>query len=250
MNYTVSQLAQLAGVTVRTLHHYDAVGLLSPAEHGKNGYRYYTEVELLRLQQILFFRELDFSLEEIKRIIDSPTFDMIDSLKYQKRLLKTKKGRLEQMMRTIDQTIIRMESNELTDADLYEGFSEEEMSEMKAEAKERWGDTDAYRQSQERVARMNKEDIERIKQENDENARALVALLEAGADPASEEAQQEVAKHHASVENFYDCSAETYLGLANMYLADERFKKAYQKYHSELPEFLAAGMRAYAARLK
>jgi hypothetical protein len=116
------------------------------------------------------------------------------------------------------------------------------------EAEERWGRTEAYRQSRERVAKFTKDDWKRISGETDVNLRALVALMTTGKKPGSPEVQAEVARHHAGIGRFYDCSIEIYRGLADLYLADQRFADFYRKYHAELPEFLAVAMRAYCDR--
>jgi len=167
MPYTVQQLASLANVTARTLHHYDHIGLLSPSEIGMNGYRYYGESELLRLQQILFFRELGIPLSEIKTMLDNPGFDIATALAEHRGVIELKRSRMDELITTIDHTISRIKNNiSMDDKDLYNGFSHEEGEKYAEEAKERWGNTDAYRQSQERVKNMTKDDMARIGSEN------------------------------------------------------------------------------------
>ncbi len=245
MPYTVRQLAKLAGVTPRTLRFYDRQGLLSPAKVGKNGYRYYGENELIRLQQILFFRELDYPLVEIKRMM-GPGFDVVESLGYQKRLLELKKKRLSKIIRTIDDTIIHMRNDtKPTDADIYGAFSTEEIEAYKKEAEERWGHTEAYKVSAARAAKLTKEDWKRMHEEADALMRRLTDLLVAGKTPDSPEVQAEIAKHHAGIEVFYPCSMEMYRGLGDMYLADERYSDQYRVFHKDLPEFIVKGMHAF-----
>lgn len=249
MPYTVHQLAKLAGVTSRTLRYYDKVGLLSPAHLGRNGYRYYGEDELVRLQQILFFRELDFPLEDIKAMIDSPSFDRIESLKYQKGLLALKRQRLDGIMKTIDNTITTMTNDEKpTEKDMYGSLSTEKIEEYKKEAKERWGNTDAYKQSQERAKKFTKADWDVMSKKTDANLRAMVALMEAGKAADSAEVIAEVANHRAGINRFYDCTDEIYRGLADMYVADDRFAEFYRKYHADLPQFLSNAMKASCAK--
>lgn len=246
MSYTVKQLANLAGITPRTLRHYDKVGLLSPASHGKNGYRYYEDEELNRLQQILFFKELEFPLKEIKRILSHPNFDPKDSLLYQKRLLTLKKKRLERIIKSIDKTILRMNNQQKpSNEDMYEGLSSEVIDEYKKEAKERWGGTDAYKQSQERVKNFTKDDWKTIKEEGRKNMEDLVALMLEGKEVTSAEVQKEVEVHYKGISRFYDCSMQMYHGLADMYLTDQRFADYYRKFHPELPEYLVAAIHAY-----
>lgn len=247
MSYTVSQLAKKAGITPRTLRHYDKVGLLSPSFLGKNGYRYYEETDLLTLQQILFFRELDFSLEDIKRILSNPGFDVLRSLREQERLLFAKQRRLKTILTTIQSTIHAMQNNQhLSDNELYEGFSSEEIERMKQEAKDRWGNTDAYKQSQERVAKFTKADWAEMKAATATNIANLIALMNAGTSPADPKVQAEIANHHAGINRFYDCTPEIYRGLADMYVQDPRFRKHYDDQHAGLAEFLAEGMRIFA----
>jgi len=244
--YTVSQLAKAAGVTPRTLRHYHAIGLLSPSAIRDNGYRSYTHDDLLRLQQILFYRELDVPLPEIKRLLERPGFDVAASLRFHLSALEQKRRRLGTLINTIHKTLDAMDNNRpITEDELYEGFPREEVAQIKQEASDRWGHTDAYKQSQQRVSKFTKQDWEEIKSTTDENLRALVALLESGAAPDSPETQAEITKHYAGIGRFYDCSLDIYRGLADMYLADQRFADTYRKYHKDLPEYLVAGMRAF-----
>ena len=135
MRYTVKQLAKLAGVTPRTLHYYDEIGLLHPATYGENGYRYYGDDALLRLQQILFFRELDFSLEQIKTIIDRPDFDLLHALESHRRGLQDRVSRLNCLIDTVDNTIKHIRGEiQMSEKDLYSGFDEEKQRQYAAEA--------------------------------------------------------------------------------------------------------------------
>ncbi len=250
MAYTVQQLANAAGVTARTLHHYDAIGLLSPSFREKNGYRSYGDAELFRLQQILFFRELDFPLPEIKAMLDHPRFDPITSLQDQKRLLGAKKRRLETLIKTIDQTIHSMQQHEPADAGkLYGDFTEKEMNDLKEEARQKWGNTEAWKQSQERTKNWTKEDYTRINEANEAIIRAIVQHMEAGLSPESPETQEEVAKQYAHLRNYYEPSPEMFLGLANMFSADPRFAAYYARFHKDLLPYLQTAMKYYANHL-
>ncbi len=249
MTYTVQQLAALAKVTGRTLRHYDRIGLLRPAERGANGYRRYSDADALRLQHILFYRELDLPLSEIKRLLSRPDVDAARILRDQRRLIGLKRDRLGKMLKTIDLTLKRMDQDQrVTAEDLYGDLSKETYEAYQAEAKERWGGTDAYKQSHERVKNMTKGELAAMKAETDRNLKALVALMEAGAPPDSPDVQAEIAAHRAGISRFYDVSDEIYGGLADMYLADQRFADFYRKYHEGLPEFLVAGMKASLRR--
>jgi len=136
--YTISQLAKMAGVSVRTLHHYDHIGLLKPSSRTTAGYRLYEEQDLLRLQQILFFKELEFPLKEIRDILDDPEFDQIKALENHRRLLQKRTERLARLLKTIDKTIQRLEEDNMTmtDKELYEGFTQEQIERYKRQARE------------------------------------------------------------------------------------------------------------------
>ena len=244
MTYTVQQLADLAGVTTRTLHHYDEIGLLSPARKSSNGYRQYGEKELLKLQQIMFFRELEFPLKEIEKILGNPRFDMATALLDHRKLIEIKKKQMNDLLKTIDKTLNKINhENSMDDKELYGGFSKEEADAYAKEAKERWGHTEAYRQSQERVKKLTKEDWARMSTETDSILTEIVRNMDKG--PASPEVQAQIAKHYASLRAFYEPNLGMYRGLANMYVDDKRFAAFYEKYHKDLPVFMRDAMFAY-----
>jgi DNA-binding transcriptional MerR regulator len=155
--YTVGQLARLAGVSVRTLHHYHQIGLLAPAARTDAGYRLYGESELLRLQQILFFKEFDMPLEEVRQILDDPGFDPLTALEGHRQLLQRRMERLDHLLETIDRTIDRLteENMTLTDKELYEGFSTEQIERYKRQAREMY-DPALVEESERRVKRMSR----------------------------------------------------------------------------------------------
>ena len=252
--YQVRQLAELAHISVRTLHFYDETGLLRPSEVQRNGYRLYGEAELLRLQQILFFRELDFSLTDIKKILDAPGFDMVEALRGHKRLIELKRQRLDGLLKTIDKTIKNMNDNKnagkdaagakpLDGKDLYGGFTKEEMEKHKQEAKQRWGHTDAWKQSQERTKNWTKDDYARVKREQDALMEGFVANRAKGFKSA--EVQALVGKWRDGLRQFYEPSLEMCRGLANMYVQDERFKANYEKFGEGMAEFMREAVLCY-----
>ncbi len=244
MAYTVNQLAKIAGVSVRTLHHYDAIGLLRPGRGEKNGYRRYGEEDLLRLQQILFFRELEFPLAEIRRILAAPGFDMRAALRDQRALIALKKRRLDGLMRTIDKTLRKIErKTPMHDEELYGDFSKEEMDAYAKEAKERWGHTEAYRQSAERVKKLGKDDWKRIKDDGERLMKEIAARRTE--DPASPAVQALIARHYDALRTFYEPNVEMYRGLADMYVADPRFAAYYEKYAPGLATFMRDAMHAF-----
>ena len=175
--YTVRQLAKMAGVSVRTLHHYDQIGLLKPSSRTEAGYRLYAEKDLLRLQQVLFYRELDFPLDEIRIILDLPGFDQVEALRDHRRMLGERAERLARLLRTVDRTIARLTEEDtmpLTDEELYEGFSpkeREQLKEYEAEARDRWGEMAA--ESQRRVRQMSKAQWQAVQEEGDAATRLM-----------------------------------------------------------------------------
>jgi DNA-binding transcriptional MerR regulator len=241
MAYTIKQLANLSGVTVRTLHHYDQIGLLKTPTNPKNGYRQYGEPELLRLQQILFFRELDFPLDEIQRILDRPTFNLVDALTEQRRLIGLKKNRLTKLLTTIDKTIKKI-NHEITmnDEELYDVLKDPDAAQYADEAKARWGNTDAYKQSQERVGKMTKAQMAKLKEDADAWMKVFASEMHFG--PTSPEIQKRITEHYNSLRTFYEPNLELYRGLAEMYVTDPRFAAYYEKYAPGLAKFMRDAM--------
>ena len=245
--YTVSQLARMAGVSVRTLHHYDHIDLLKPSTRTAAGYRLYREPELLRLQQILFFKELDVPLDEIRGILDDPAFDPIRTLQDHRQRLKKETARLNRLLNTIDRTLERLTEEEshmtLTDEELYEGFTPEQVERYNREAQEMY-DPELVRESWKRIRNMSKEQWQAVKDEGDQVTRLIAELADrAPDDPA---VQGLIARHHAWIERFYPASAEVYRGLGQGYASHPEFRATYDKYRPGLADFLQAAMAYYA----
>lgn len=249
MVYTVNQLAKLAGVSVRTLHHYDYIGLLKPTYVKENRYRYYGDKELMMLQQILFFRELDFPLEQIKKMLQAPRFNMLAALGDQQKLIHLKKKRLEQLLITISNTMNSLQNNtKINDTELYEGFSEKQMEEYKEEAKKRWGETNAYKQSMERTKDWTNNDYKRIAEEGKKFTQKLADAMDK--DIKSPEVQALVAEHRKGIEVFYDCSDEMHRNLGVLYITDPRFKKYYEDVKPGLAQWLHDAILYYCDQSK
>lgn len=242
MNYTVKQLAKTAGVSVRTIHYYDEIGLLKPAFVKESGYRVYGEAELLKLEQILFFKELDFPLEEIVRIITSPNFDTMAALTDQKKYLELKESKVKRQIDTIKYAINNLKGGEITMQTTTTPI-QDKMEEYKKEAKARWGNTDAYKQSKERTAHWTKADYDRLSESTKTLTQELADTMDNGFD--SPEFQALVDQHHQGIEVFYDCSPEMYRGLASMYVTDPRFKDFYDKFRPGLAEVLQKAINYY-----
>ncbi len=247
MTYTVHQLATLSGVSVRTLHYYDSIGLLSPARVRPNGYREYEEPELLTLQQILFFRELDFPLEEIKKIMHSKGFDMRQALRDQRGMLQLKKKRLTALVRTIDKTIKKInKETHMKDEEIFKAFEENEKT-YGAEVRERWGNTDAYKQSAARVKKMSKEDMIAIKKAGDQLMREITDAFLAHKLAHSHEVQKLIERHFNGLRAFYEPTLALYRGLADMFVADPRFTAYYDGYAKGLALYMREAMHAYCS---
>lgn len=241
--YTVHELAKIAGISVRTLHHYDEIKLLSPKRE-PNGYRTYGEPELLRLQQILFYRELEFPLEDIAKIIGKKDFDMSAALREHRTQIESKQKRLKRLLGTIDKTLAKLAGEkEMDDDELFEAFWEKHENEYAAEAEQRWGNTDAYKQSKERTKHLTKEDYKRMAKDGNAFMKTLAACIDSG--PTSERTQELIGQHYESLRTFYDPSPELYRGLGQMYVDDPRFRKYFEKYDPRMPEFMRDAMHAY-----
>jgi DNA-binding transcriptional MerR regulator len=243
MGYTVKQLADLAGVSIRTLHYYDEIGLLKPASYGENGYRYYDEPDVLRLQQILFFRELDFSLDDIKDILDRPEFDVLRTLEGHRQALEQKVTRLNRLINTVDNTISHLKGElEMSQKGLFEGFTEEKQKEYERQARHRYGDAEVQ-ESTERWNRYPQEKKEKIKAEGEAVYRDILANMDNGYD--SPQVQQAIARWHQHLRYFYEPSYERLMGLAHLYMEDPDFSATYQKMHPDMPQFLYKAIEFY-----
>jgi DNA-binding transcriptional MerR regulator len=249
-HWKVSEVARLAHVTVRTLHHYDEIGLLVPSERRANGYRLYGRADLERLQQILVLRELEFGLDAIRGLLAAPAHERLLAMRAQRELLQDRLHRTEIVIRAVDRILKAMEEDEtMTTESMFEGFEGFDGGPHAEEARERWGDTEAYRESTRRTKRYTKEDWARIQAEGEEPVAALAALMKAGArptDPAARDAAERARRHIDRW--FYPCSHELHANLAAMYEADPRFGDHYESRAPGLRDFVVAAIRANAAR--
>ena len=240
--YTIQEAARISGVTVRTLHHYDHIGLLHPQVDPGNGYRIYTEAELEKLQQILFFRELDFPLREIRDILDHPGFDGREALQKQKTLLLEKQARLDGLVTLID-ALLKGEKNMSFKAFDMEKI-EAHKAEYKAEVEQRWGHTDAYKESKEKTGKYGKKEWNNVLGGMEGLMDKFAALRDG--DPASGEAQALAAEWQQYItDHFYTCTKEILAGLAQMYVCDERFKANIDSHGEGTAEFMAKVLEEY-----
>jgi DNA-binding transcriptional MerR regulator len=237
---------------VRTLHYYDEIGLLHPAGRSAGGYRRYTREELLRLQQILFFRELDVPLADIQRHLDDPDFDALETLERHEAALRARAERTERLLRTISRTIESMRGGTkmLTDNELYDGLNQDLVEQYKSEARSHW--PEEYRNVDAKIRGMSKEAWRAVQEEGEAVNRDLAELLRAARtenrtpDPAAPAVQRVIARHRAWLERFYEVDRERYEGLAEMYVSDERFAAFYEKYEPGLADFLSQAMQVCA----
>jgi DNA-binding transcriptional MerR regulator len=248
--YTVGRVADLSGVTVRTLHHYDEVGLLSPGGRSAAGYRIYEDRDLERLQRILFYRELGFTLDEISTIVDDPHTDVLGHLRRQRGLLTERIERLNAIVDAIDYEMeARTMDIPLTPEERLEVFGEFRPEDYAEEAEQRWGETEAYKESQRRVSSYTKEDWQRLKAEEEEIRARLAAALDAGLAPESAEAMSAAEAHREYISRwFYECSYEIHRGLTEMYVSDERFRSNYDATAPGLAAFIRDAAHANAGR--
>ncbi|GGM59877.1 HTH-type transcriptional activator TipA [Thermopolyspora flexuosa] len=248
--YSVGQVARLAGVTVRTLHHYDEIGLLSPSERTAAGYRRYTEADLDRLQRVLFYRELGFPLEEIATILDRPGTDPLTHLRRRRELLSREIRRLQRMVAAIDKA---MEAHRmgisLTPEERREVFGDFRPEDYADEAEQRWGGSDAYAESRRRTAAYGKQDWQRIKAEWGELVNGFAAAFTAG-EPADGEVATGLAERHRRHIStwFYECGYQMHKGLADLYVADERFTVHFDRLAPGLAAYVHDAIHANAAR--
>lgn len=245
---TVGQVAELFGVTRRTLHHYDEIGLVVPGERTHAGYRLYTDEDLTRLQHVVVYRRLGFALEEITLLLDRPD-SLVEHLRRQRAAVTSRLSELRGLVKAIDQALEEaMTDRPITDAEKRQLFGDGWNEEYAAEAERRWGQTPAWKQSRERTAGYTKADWERIKAEGEAVNAEFARLLDAGTPTDSPEAAAAAEAHRRSIESHYDCSHEMQTKLAAMYVADPRFTAYYEKIRPGLARYVHDAIMANAAR--
>jgi DNA-binding transcriptional MerR regulator len=250
--YSVKKLAALAGVSVRTLHLYDEIGLLKPSVRTEKKYRLYGQAELLRLQQILFYKELDLPLKDIADLLDDPGFDPVKALEEHKQALQQKQARITTLLVTIDKTIHKLKNAVmLTPEELYEGLPKETAESWRNEAIDKWGD--AVQNSEKHLMKKTKAEFNELKEAASLCWQKLYALRHE--DPTNDNVQQQIAVHYKIIREFWgtagspDHQAEAYAGLGDLYVADERYTMVEGKAEPEFASFLQQAMKYYAKSL-
>ncbi|HUJ56853.1 MAG TPA: MerR family transcriptional regulator [Kofleriaceae bacterium] len=225
MAFTVGELAKLTGITVRALHHYDELGLVVPSQRTDAGYRLYDDGDVLRLQQVLLYRELGMPLGEIAAVLDDPAHRRADALREHREVLIGKRARIDAMVTAIDAALGLEEGRVMKDEQvksLFDGFDPEAYAD---EARERWGDSDAYKESARRTKRYGKAEWDQIRREADAINARLVELMGEGARPDDARVRGMVETHRAHIDRwFYPCSAAMHRNLAELYVGDPRFE--------------------------
>ncbi len=244
--YKVGEVARIAKVTIRTLHHYDEIGLLIPSGRSAAGYRLYTEADVASLQHIRFHRELGLALGEIRTILESPEFDSRAVLREHRERLVKRLSETEALVATIDRTLRSLEGEtEMSVEERFDGFQPEEHA---AEAKQRWAKTDAYKESARRTGEYGPAEWETIQAEVEGIILRLAACQSEGAAADSEAAIQLAEEHREHIDRwFYACSPQMHAGLAEMYVHDERFAEYFDKHGEGLSGYVAGAIRANAA---
>lgn len=246
--FTVKQLSKIAGITPRTLHYYDQIGLLKPTRVGENGYRYYEEDSLVRLQQVLLYRELGMPLEQIADILDRADFDVLDSLHDHRVELIKRIRRLETLVQTVDRTIDHLKGETIMEENkFFAGFSEEQQAVYEKEAMQTY-DPATVKASNDRWKAYTADRKRNILEEGKQVYQEFHAAMPAGADSAA--AQAAVQHWHEHMQNFWSPNDEQLLGLADMYNDDPRFKANYDQIHPDLAEFVRKAVRVYVERRK
>ncbi len=246
MSYSVNQLSKLAGVSVRTLHYYDEIGLLKPDAIRPNGYRQYGDQAIFKLQQILFYRELDLSLEDIKALIGRPDFDAVAALEAHRLSLQGRAKRLERLIQTVDDTLLQMKGlKEMSPKQLFAAFSDEEQEKYAKEAEQMY-DPAIVKESNRKFKSLSAAEKGRIADEGNAAYAAIVAAIPFG--PDSPQAQAGVELWRKQMDYFWTPKMEQLLALAEMYSADPRFKANFDQVDPRLAVFMKEAVGVYVKR--
>ena len=243
--YTIKQLADLAGVSRRTLHHYDEIGLLKPSVKGTNRYRYYDDRAVFRLQQILFYRELGMSLASIHKMLDQPDFDVLQALMEHKRELRKRIVRLNRLIETVDNTILHVKGEmKMSNREIFDGFSEEEQEAYAEQARGRW-DPELVDKSMKLWKSYSPEKKQQVLDEGKAIYVDILAYMESGKPPDSPEVQACLVRWHQHMRYFYEPTWTILRGLGQGYATSPEFRSNFEKMHPDLPDFLNQGIQVY-----
>lgn len=248
--YTVKQLAALAGVSVRTLHYYDEIGLLKPTHTGSNRYRYYDEAAVLRLQQVMLYRELGMELDQIRRVLDDPAFDLHHALEQHRAQLQAQLGRLHDLIQTIDYTLEQVNKEQSMNAKrLFRGFSAKQQAEYEREIRLSY-DLEVVRESQQNWGSYSAEERQRILDEGNALWAEIAAAIEREVPPASAEAQALIERWHQHLRYFYEPTLDILRGLPELYTTHPDFITNFAALHEQLGEYMKDAVIAYVDALE
>lgn len=253
MAYTVRELAEMSGVSARTLHWYDKIGLLKPAYYGSNGYRYYEEEQLLSLQQILFYRELGFELKKIKAVLGQSSFNKIAALSSHRNILQRNLEKTQRLIKTIDKTINHLKGEKkMKDKEIFDGFN---ISLIEKKAGQTYSEAEIVVLESVKRPTNNKQEVEERKAFYEEIAKRadlifkkLVDCIEKGLDANSLEVQKIIEKHHNLTMQVHEATKKVYKALAKLYLEHPDFRKQLAPFHPQLPTFMAEAMKNFAEK--
>lgn len=247
--YTVSQVSRMAQVTVRTLHHYDEIGLLVPSQRSASGYRQYTEQDLQRLQQILVFRELGFALDAVAALLEQSAEERRAALLMQRERLQVDLSKTNAVIRAIETAIRAIDGGTtMSSDDMFEGMENFEHKEYADEARARWGHTEAYQESARRAKQYSQADWARMKEESDAITRGLIEAMRAGKPADGPDATALAEQHRLHIGRwFYPCSHEIHVALGDMYVTDPRFTETYERMGQGLARYIRDAIGANAA---
>jgi DNA-binding transcriptional MerR regulator len=246
--HTVSEVARLAHVTVRTLHHYDEIGLLVPSDRSRAGYRLYSDDDLARLREILLFRELGFALDAIAELLEQGPAERRTALAQQRERLVAQRAQTDAVIRAVDAALDSLDGGRpMTTEKMFEGFEEFDHAKYEDEARERWGDTDAFKESARRTKSYGKAEWDAIKAEGGEILAAFAAAMAAGKRPRDPEVQAIAERHRLHIDRwFYPCTKQMHATVAAMYTQDPRFEAFYEKIAKGLAAFVSEAIVAAA----
>jgi DNA-binding transcriptional MerR regulator len=246
--FTVKQLSRMAGITPRTLHYYDEIGLLKPSQVGDNGYRYYGEESLFRLQQVMLYRQLDMPLENIKQIMARRDFDVMSALETHKQELRKRIVHMERLINTVDDTILHLKGQkEMSQKQLFEPFSDEQQAAYEKEAMQMY-DPEVVKASNKKWKSYTAAEKQRIGDEGNAVYQDLLAAMPKGA--GSPEVQAVVARWRKHMEYFWVPNDEQLVGLTDLYNNDPRFKANFDKIHPDLAVFMREAVKIYVKTRK
>lgn len=242
--YKINEISKITGISPRMLRHYDKLDLLRPNKSRENNYRIYTDEDLCKLQEILFFKELDFSLDEIKIILENPNYDRTEAFTHQKVILLKKIERLNEIVLSLEDSIDKIRKEQKMSEKNFKSFSTEEIEKYQNEVKELYGNTSTHKEYKEKTKNYKKRDFDKIQQEMNKKLESIALHMIKGFD--SKEVQEALHEYREYINtNFYSCTLEIFRGLGELYVSDTRFAKNINKIRDGLSEFLKKAINFY-----